>query len=98
MALPPPSEPPSTSLPLPHPDAYPDEPREYARALMQRKDDIEREIAVLNDVLSSHGANASTSLFDPEGYPRADIDIVGYKRYKVDDSTRSGILAQPLLA
>lgn len=34
----------SVQLPLPHPEAYADEPREYARALMQRKDDIEKEI------------------------------------------------------
>ena len=45
MALPPPSHvPPPTDLPLPHPDAYDGEPREYARALMQRKEQIEREI------------------------------------------------------
>jgi hypothetical protein len=44
MAFPAPAEPPSTSLPLPHPEAYPGEPREYARALMQRKDEIEAEM------------------------------------------------------
>ncbi|OCF33048.1 26S proteasome non-ATPase regulatory subunit 9 [Kwoniella heveanensis BCC8398] len=63
---PPPNQPPSTSLPLPHRDAYPEEPREYARALMQRKDEIEKEI---------HGTTPNTSLVDPEGYPRGDIDI-----------------------
>ena len=42
MALPQPYQP--TDLPLPDPEAYPDEPREYARALMQRKDEIEKEI------------------------------------------------------
>ncbi|BEI85476.1 hypothetical protein CcaverHIS002_0508770 [Cutaneotrichosporon cavernicola] len=42
MALPtPPTE---IQLPLPHPEAYPGEPREYARALMQRKEEIEKEI------------------------------------------------------
>jgi len=39
-----PAPPQPTSLPLPHPEAYAGEPREYARALMQRKDDIEKEI------------------------------------------------------
>lgn len=34
----------AVSLPLPHPEAYAGEPREYARALMQRKEDIEKEI------------------------------------------------------
>jgi 26S proteasome non-ATPase regulatory subunit 9 len=44
MAFPAPAEPSSTSLPLPDPEAYPGEPREYARALMQRKDEIEAEM------------------------------------------------------
>ncbi len=44
MAFPPPAQPSAPSLPLPHPEAYPGEPGEYARALMQRKDDIEEEI------------------------------------------------------
>jgi hypothetical protein len=44
MAFPTPAEIPNTSLPLPDPEAYPGEPREYARALMQRKDELEREI------------------------------------------------------
>lgn len=47
MAFPTPAEIPNTSLPLPDPEAYPGEPREYARALMQRKDEIEREIVGL---------------------------------------------------
>ncbi|OCF38722.1 26S proteasome non-ATPase regulatory subunit 9 [Kwoniella heveanensis CBS 569] len=72
---PPPNQPPSTSLPLPHRDAYPEEPREYARALMQRKDEIEKEIEALKEVLTSHGTTPNTSLVDPEGYPRGDIDI-----------------------
>ncbi|WVQ99611.1 hypothetical protein IAU59_006747 [Kwoniella sp. CBS 9459] len=75
LVFPPPEQPPSTSLPLPHRDAYPDEPREYARALMQRKDEIEKEIEALKDVLTSHGTTPTTSLVDPEGYPRGDIDI-----------------------
>lgn len=44
MAFPAP-EVPNTDLPLPDPEAYPDEPREYARALMQREGEIEREMA-----------------------------------------------------
>ncbi|CAK9781111.1 hypothetical protein CC85DRAFT_135051 [Cutaneotrichosporon oleaginosum] len=63
------------SLPLPHPEAYAGEPREYARALMQRKEEIEKEIDRLKDVLATHGASADTALVDPEGYPRGDIDI-----------------------
>jgi hypothetical protein len=44
MAFPVPTEFNPTILPLPHPDAYPGEPREFAMALMQRKDEIEKEI------------------------------------------------------
>lgn len=45
LVFPPPEEPSILSLPLPHPDAYPGEPREYALALVQRKDAIQKEIA-----------------------------------------------------
>lgn len=44
MSIPAPAAPAVAELPLPHPEAYAGEPREYARALMQRKDEIEREI------------------------------------------------------
>lgn len=44
MSIPAPEPPSITSLPLPDPLAYEGEAREYARALMQRKDAIEREI------------------------------------------------------
>ena len=44
MAFPSPSQSSITSLPLPDPEAYTGEPREYARALMQRKDAIESEM------------------------------------------------------
>lgn len=42
--IPLPAEVTPTALPLPDPEAYEGEPREYARALMQRKTDIELEI------------------------------------------------------
>lgn len=108
LVFPPPEEPSILSLPLPHAEAYPGEPREYALALIQRKDAIQKEIASLNiyypiernanpSRMSSmkscpqyvyfqimpkwadkyqHGATASTSLLDNEGYPRGDLDIV----------------------
>lgn len=44
MAFPAPEGIPNTDLPLPDPEAYDGEPREYARALMQRKDEIDKEI------------------------------------------------------
>jgi len=67
MSIPAPAPPSVTSLPLPDPEAYPGEPREYAMALMQRKGEIEKAIVsstanitqgcsrqdALNDVLAS---------------------------------------------
>jgi hypothetical protein len=59
---------------------------------MQRKDDIEAELVSilslprlctnppqedLRNTLRAHNAGPETSLIDPEGYPRSDIDIVG---------------------
>lgn len=41
--LPPPAGVPPASLPLPDPEAYAGEPREYARALMRREDELEAE-------------------------------------------------------
>ncbi|ORY32829.1 hypothetical protein BCR39DRAFT_557392 [Naematelia encephala] len=105
MALPTPAQPPSTDLPLPDPQAYLEEPREYARALMQRKDEIEKEMGALNDVLDSHGTTPSTSLLDPEGYPRADIDIYAIRharaqlaRLTTDHRTVSSLLVPALEA
>ncbi|KAK6910004.1 26S proteasome non-ATPase regulatory subunit 9 [Kwoniella mangroviensis CBS 8886] len=97
------SQPANTSLPLPHPEAYEGEPREYARALMQRKDDIEKEIEALKDVLNSHGVTQQTQLIDNEGYPRGDIDIYAIRharsslvRLQNDRQTVSDLLATAL--
>ncbi|WVW83992.1 hypothetical protein I302_106017 [Kwoniella bestiolae CBS 10118] len=97
------SQPPNTSLPFPHPEAYEGEPREYARALMQRKDDIEKEIEALKDVLNSHGVTQQTQLVDNEGYPRGDIDIYAIRharsslvRLQNDRQTVSDLLATAL--
>ncbi|WWC62072.1 uncharacterized protein I303_104662 [Kwoniella dejecticola CBS 10117] len=93
----------TAGLPLPHPEAYEGEPREYARALMQRKDDIEKEIEDLKDVLNSHGATLQTQLVDNEGYPRGDIDIYAIRharsslvRLQNDRQTVSDLLATAL--
>ncbi|XAO23939.1 hypothetical protein I312_102724 [Cryptococcus bacillisporus CA1280] len=103
LVFPPPEEPSILSLPLPHPDAYPGEPREYALALVQRKDAIQKEIDVLNDILSTHGATASTSLLDNEGYPRGDLDIYAIRharsslvRLQNDRRTVTDLLATAL--
>ncbi|WWC89227.1 uncharacterized protein L201_004145 [Kwoniella dendrophila CBS 6074] len=92
-----------TALPLPHPEAYEGEPREYARALMDRRDQIEKEIEALKDVLNSHGATSQTQLVDNEGYPRGDIDIYAIRharsslvRLQNDRQTVSDLLATAL--
>ncbi|WWC70088.1 uncharacterized protein I206_104035 [Kwoniella pini CBS 10737] len=97
------SNPSTTTLPLPHPEAYEGEPREYARALMQRKDDIEKEIETLKDVLNSHGVTPQTQLVDNEGYPRGDIDIYAIRharaslvRLQNDRNAVSDLLAMAL--
>ncbi|WRT66459.1 uncharacterized protein IL334_003418 [Kwoniella shivajii] len=103
LVFPPPEAPSTASLPMPRPEAYEGEPREYARALMQRKDDIEKEIASLKDVLNSHGVTPRTSLTDNEGYPRGDIDIYAIRharsslvRLQNDSKTVSDLLATAL--
>ncbi|KAE8537930.1 hypothetical protein D1P53_005991 [Cryptococcus gattii VGV] len=121
LVFPPPEEPSILSLPLPHPDAYPGEPREYALALIQRKDAIQKEIASLiypapakrnanpSRMFSTiycpqyHGATASTSLLDNEGYPRGDLDIYAIRharsslvRLQNDRRTVTDLLATAL--
>jgi len=49
--------------------------REHARALVQVKDGIEAEINVQLSVLAANNCGMTTPLVDPEGFPRADLDI-----------------------
>lgn len=72
MAFPVPSEVNPTSLPLPHPEAYEGEPREYARALMQRKDAIEREIVSIDHsycTIACHSPSGRTQAGSRFGEP-----------------------------
>ncbi|TYJ54148.1 hypothetical protein B9479_005246 [Cryptococcus floricola] len=103
LVFPPPEEPSILALPLPHPEAYEGEPREYALALMQRRDAIQKEIDVLTGVLTSHGTTQSTSLVDNEGYPRGDIDIYAIRharsslvRLQTDRQTVNELLGNAL--
>ncbi|WVQ72479.1 hypothetical protein IAR50_002034 [Cryptococcus sp. DSM 104548] len=103
LVFPPPEEPSILALPLPHPEAYEGEPREYALALMQRRDAIQKEIDVLTDILTSHGTTRSTSLEDNEGFPRGDIDIYAIRharsslvRLETDRRTVNELLANAL--
>ncbi|KIK99866.1 hypothetical protein PAXRUDRAFT_822321 [Paxillus rubicundulus Ve08.2h10] len=50
-------------------------PRELARVLMARKDTIEAEINAQLSILKANSCDMMTPLVDPEGFPRADLDI-----------------------
>lgn len=58
-------------------------PAEDVRALIARKDAIEAEIAVQNEILKSNSADFTTSLVDAEGFPRNDIDIWAVRHARV---------------
>ncbi|KAF8843299.1 hypothetical protein BDN67DRAFT_964695 [Paxillus ammoniavirescens] len=53
----------------------PESPRELARALMARKDTIEAEIDTQLSILKANSCDMTTPLVDPEGFPRADLDV-----------------------
>lgn len=50
-------------------------PREHARALVHLKDGIEAEINIQLSILRANNCDMTTPLVDPEGFPRADLDI-----------------------
>ncbi|XP_071502962.1 26S proteasome non-ATPase regulatory subunit 9-like [Diadema antillarum] len=59
--------------------------RERAQALVAKKDDIEREIKALFEVLESQGGVGMTGpLIDSEGYPRSDIDVYSVRTARHD--------------
>ncbi|KAF8903127.1 hypothetical protein CPB84DRAFT_1774924 [Gymnopilus junonius] len=66
-------------LTLPNPDS----PMEQARALIVQKDNIEAELETHFSVLKVHKVTMQTPLVDPEGFPRADIDIYAVRGARV---------------
>ena len=50
-------------------------PRERARALVLVKDGIEAELSLQYSILRENNCDMTTPLVDPEGFPRADLDI-----------------------
>ncbi|KAL2124566.1 hypothetical protein VTJ04DRAFT_931 [Mycothermus thermophilus] len=54
--------------------------------LQKKKDQIEGELRALGRILDSHGVDMNTSLLTPDGFPRADIDVVTIR------TTRSRII------
>ena len=55
----------------------------HARDLIARKDAIEQQMEAQFSILQSNGVNMDTPLVDPEGFPRADIDIWAVRHARV---------------
>ncbi|KAI0632062.1 hypothetical protein C8Q77DRAFT_1123702 [Trametes polyzona] len=53
------------------------------RSLMARKDAIEAEMEAQFSILQSNAVDMNTPLVDPEGFPRADIDIWAVRHARV---------------
>jgi len=53
--------------------------RDEALKLIEQKKDIEEEMNVYMDVLTTQGVDLRTPLIDNEGYPRADIDVAAVR-------------------
>jgi len=56
---------------------------EQARALIAQKDGIESQIETHLSILKVNNVTMSTPLVDPEGFPRADIDIYAVRNARV---------------
>jgi len=66
-------------LTLPNPEST----MEQARALMIQKDNIEAELESHISILKANNVTMQTPLVDPEGFPRADIDIYAVRGARV---------------
>ncbi|KDQ11081.1 hypothetical protein BOTBODRAFT_177562 [Botryobasidium botryosum FD-172 SS1] len=58
-------------------------PQQAALVLMAQKDAIQAEIERNLSILSANASTLHSPLLDPEGFPRADIDIVAVRRARV---------------
>jgi len=61
----------------------PESPMEQARTLMSKKDNIEAELDTHISILKANNVTMQTPLVDPEGFPRADIDIYAVRGARV---------------
>ena len=61
----------------------PDNPRELARQLMERKDAIQVELDAQFSILSANQSTMQSPLVDREGFPRADIDVFAVRHARV---------------
>ena len=61
----------------------PESPMEQARVLIAQKDGIESQIETHLSILKANNVTMNTPLVDPEGFPRADIDIYAVRNARV---------------
>ncbi|KAJ4491443.1 hypothetical protein C8J55DRAFT_420778 [Lentinula edodes] len=61
----------------------PDSPAEQAKTLMNQKKNIESEIESHISILKANQSTMQTPLVDPDGFPRADIDIYAVRGARV---------------
>jgi 26S proteasome regulatory subunit N4 len=61
----------------------PPPPMETARSLMAQKDAIQADLDVQFGILSANNSTLHTPLVDPQGFPRADIDVYAVRHARV---------------
>ncbi|KDQ62342.1 hypothetical protein JAAARDRAFT_76237 [Jaapia argillacea MUCL 33604] len=61
----------------------PTSPAEQARVLIARKDAIQAEIEEKLSILAANQSTMNTALVDPDGFPRADIDVWAVRMARV---------------
>ncbi|KAG7445756.1 uncharacterized protein BT62DRAFT_896475 [Guyanagaster necrorhizus] len=61
----------------------PDSPREQVRVLMARKSDIQAELETHLSILKANSSTMHSPLVDPDGFPRADIDIYAVRGARI---------------
>jgi 26S proteasome regulatory subunit N4 len=57
--------------------------RQHALTLMSRKETLETELNAQFSILSANQSTMNTPLVDPEGFPRADIDVWAVRHARV---------------
>ncbi|KAG4302031.1 hypothetical protein PCK1_001706 [Pneumocystis canis] len=53
-----------------------DQNKQYLVDILQRADEIKKELQILSNILFQHNVDMETPLIDADGFPRSDIDIV----------------------
>ncbi|KAG6909133.1 hypothetical protein DXG01_001885 [Tephrocybe rancida] len=61
----------------------PASPMEHARALIERKSNIEEQIEAQISILKANDSTLQTPLVDADGFPRADIDVYAVRTARV---------------